>query len=131
MIEEFLLSLPGELYSSLIIIVCLSVVVIILGKAFKKADPLKPSKGLACIGEILVSTIDNFVNDNMGKNYEMIKPYFITLTLLVPSYFFAGLIGLPAPMTYLSIPLTLALVTSTPHLSHIIPLYLTLLYLPQ
>ena len=111
MIDEFLLSLPAEVYSSLIVVIALSIFSIILGSSIKKADPLKPTKGLAFIAETIVTTISDFIDNNIGRHYEKLKPYFIVLMMLLPSYFLIGLLGLPSPMTYFGIPLTFALIT--------------------
>lgn len=109
--EKFLLSLPGEIYSSLIVVIILSVLFILMGMAIKRADPLKPTKGLAFIGEYLVTFIEDFVNNNMGKKYDKLKPYLMLLIIVIPSYFLVGLLGLPSPMTYFGVPLTFALIT--------------------
>lgn len=111
MMEKFLLKLPAETYSSLIVILLLCIFVIIVGNKIKKADPLKEPKGLAFIGEYAVSFVDNFVESNMGKKYDKLKPYFLTLMLMIPSYFLIGLFGLPSPMTNYSIPLAIAFIT--------------------
>ena len=109
--EKFLNSLPGEIYSSLIVVIVLSVVFILMGNALKKADPMKPTKGLAFLGEYLFTFTNEFVDNNMGKNYNKLKPYLMLLIILIPSYFLVGLFGLPSPMTYWGIPLTFALIT--------------------
>ena len=109
--EKFLSALPGEIYSSLIVVIILSFLFILMGNSIKKADPLKPSKGLAFVGEYIVTFIDDFINNNMGKRYDKLKPYFMVLMLLIPSYFLIGLFGLPSPMTYWGIPLSFALIT--------------------
>lgn len=109
--EKFLLKLPAETYSSLIVVIVLSILIIFMGRTIRKADPLKPTKGLAFIGEYLVSFVDGFVDNNIGKKYDKLKPYFITLILLIPSYFMVGLLGLPSPMTNYSVPLSFALIT--------------------
>ena len=109
--EKFFASLPGEIYSSLIVVLFLSALFILMGRAIKKANPLKPTRGLAFIGEYIVTFIDEFIENNMGKRYDKLKPYFMVLMLLIPSYFLIGLFGLPSPMTYYGIPLTFALLT--------------------
>ena len=109
--ERFLSKLPGEIYSSLIVVILLSILFILMGIALKRADPLKPSRGLAFVGEYIVTFVEDFINSNMGKKYDKLKPYFMILMLLIPSYFLIGLFGLPSPMTYWGIPLTFALIT--------------------
>lgn len=108
---EFLMKLSGETYSSLIVVAILCVLMVIIGNKVKKADPLKPSKGLVFVGEYVVSFVDGFVENNMGKRYDKLKPYFLVLMMMIPSYFLIGLFGLPSPMTLYSVPLTLALIT--------------------
>lgn len=109
--EKFLNSLPGEIYSSLIVVMVLGIVFILMGNSIKKSDPMKPTKGLAFIGEYLFTFVNEFVDNNMGKNYNKLKPYLMLLIVLIPSYFLVGLFGLPSPMTYWGIPLTFALIT--------------------
>ena len=109
--EKFLKNLPGEIYSSLIVVLLLAILFVLMGRAIKKADPLKPTKGLAFVGEYLVSFIEDFVENNMGKRYDKLKPYIMLLIVLIPSYFLIGLFGLPSPMTYWGIPLTFAFIT--------------------
>ena len=109
--KSFFMSLSGETYSSLIVVIILCVLMIIIGNKVKKADPLKPSKGLVFVGEYMVSFVDGFVENNIGKRYDKLKPYFLVLMLMIPSYFLIGLFGLPSPMTLYSVPLSLALIT--------------------
>lgn len=109
--DKFLSVLPGEIYSSLIVVVILSILFILIGRSIKRADPLKPTKGLAFIGEYIVTFINDFIDNNMGKKYDKLKPYFMLLFIMIPSYFLVGLLGLPSPMTYWGIPLSFALIT--------------------
>lgn len=109
--ENFFSNLPAEIYSSLIVVAILSILFVLMGRAIKKSDPLKPTRGLAFVGEYIVTFIDNFIENNMGKKYDRLKPYFMILIILIPSYFLIGLFGLPSPMTYYGIPLTFALIT--------------------
>ena len=103
--------LPGEVIMSLIvmgIILLLCVVIFIL---VKKADPLKKPKGLLGIFEMAVDKVDSLVDDNMGKGFENYGGYILTLAMFIIFCFIIGITGLPNPLTYLGVPLSLALIT--------------------
>ena len=103
--------MPGELFVSLIVMLVIAIIAIILGHAIKKADPKKPTKGLAMWAETLVTFSDNKVKDILGDAYLPFAPYFLFLVCFIPLAFVTGLFGMPSPMTYYTIPLCLAFVT--------------------
>ncbi len=100
-----------ELLVSLLVMFIIAILAIILGCAIKKANPKKPTKGLAFVAETLVTFSDNQITKILGTAYLKFSPYLIFLYTYIPFAFIAGLFGLPSPMTYFTIPLCLALVT--------------------
>lgn len=100
-----------ELIVSLIVMFIIAVVAIVLGCSIKKADPKKPTKGLAFVAETLVTYADNQISELLGTVYLRFSPYLIFLLLYIPMAFVSGLFGLASPMTYYTIPLCLALVS--------------------
>lgn len=100
-----------ELIASLIVMFIIAVVAIVFGCATKKADPKKAPKGLALVAETVVSFVDNQIKDNLGTVYQRFTPYMVFLYAYIPVAFVIGLLGLPSPMTYFTIPLCLGLVT--------------------
>ena len=109
--KYFIDKAPGELIVSLIIMLVIAIIGIILGLAIRKADPKKPTKGLANIAEIMVTFADDKVKGTLGTAYLPFSTYYLFLVIYIPLAFVAGLFGLASPMNYYTIPLCLALVT--------------------
>lgn len=109
--DYFVNKMPGELYTSLIIMIIIAIFAIILGYKIKKADPTKPPKGLAFIADYLVDFSQNSITSILGNVYLRFTPYFIFLILYIPLCFISGLFALPSPMNLYLVPLCLALVT--------------------
>ena len=103
--------IPGEVYSS--ILVCLIGVVLffIIFILAKRADPLKKPKGLLSLAEIAVTKIDEMVHENMGKRFMKMAPYIMVLYFYIFLCFIIGLIGVPSPMGYYMVPLSISLIT--------------------
>ena len=103
--------LSGEVISSLIIVFILMVIYIIMGILARHHDPLKKSRGLLLLGEILVNFFENLAESIMGKRFRG----FGGVLLAVASYLFIafiwGLTGLPAPITNLAVALSLGFTT--------------------
>ena len=100
-----------ELIASLLVMLIVAIIGIVLGAAIKKADPKKPTKGLAIAAELIVEFSSKQITNNLGTAYLTFTPYLVFLYLYVPLAFVIGLFGLPSPITYFTIPLCLALVT--------------------
>lgn len=109
--DFFKFNIAGEVMMSLIVVFLLIILCVVLFVLVKKADPLKRPKGLLAIAEIGVETVDGLVDDNMGKGFENFGGYVIAIGLFIFSSFIIGLTGLPNPLTYLGVPLSLALCT--------------------
>lgn len=102
----------AEVLSSLIILIIIALFSLIIFIVFKKADPLKerPSK-FVCVITTLVEMVQNFVISIMGKKWINFSGYAMFLFLYVFMAFTFSLVGLPGPMTHLTVPLSLGLLT--------------------
>ena len=103
-------SAPG-VYSSLIVVFVVIVLAIIVGILARRQDPLKKPKGLLLLAEIGVNTFDGMVNEYMGPNFKGFGGYVLAIAVYLFLSFIFGLTGLPSPVTYMAIPLSLALIT--------------------
>lgn len=101
---------PG-VYSSLIVVFVVIVLAIIVGILARRQDPLKKPKGLLLLAEIGVNTFDGMVNEYMGPNFKGFGGYVLAIAVYLFLSFIFGLTGLPSPVTYMAIPLSLALIT--------------------
>ena len=112
MFENFLTwELSGEVLSSLIVMVIVAVVFIIAGIMARFHDPLKPSKGLLFFMETLVNFFDGLVEELMGPRFKGFGGFIMAIASYLFIAFIFGLTGLPSPITYLAIPLSLGLVS--------------------
>lgn len=98
-----------------IICLCLclaiSVFAIIIGAVAKKHDYKKAPKGMLLLIDWAVERIDEFVRDNMGLGFENFGGILLGISAFLISNFIIGVTGLPTPMGYLPVPLTLGLTT--------------------
>ena len=109
--EYIVYDMPAELIVSLFVMLIIAIIAIILGHKIKKADPTKPPKGATFVADLLVDKSINNIRSILGEAYEKFAPYYIFLILYIPLAFISGLFGLPSPIMYFSIPLTLAFVS--------------------
>lgn len=103
--------IPVEIFVSVGIMALLCILAIVFGAIIKKADPLKKPSTAVVITETVVGGIDNFVVSMMGEKFRKFVPYFIGIAMYLPLAFITGLFGLPSPIGYYVVPLSLALVT--------------------
>lgn len=103
--------LPGEIYSSIILMCILLIFCIVVKIKAHFTDPLKRPKGIVFIAETYVGYIDSLVEENMGKQFKFLSPYFGFLAAYIFGSFLIGVSGLPSPLTFYWIPFMLALVT--------------------
>ena len=103
--------LSPETISSLIVIgiICLLSIYIAIRARF--ADPLKKPKGILFLAEVGVNFFDGLVSDLMGPQFKGWGGYFLAIAVYLFISFIFGLTGLPSPVTNLSVPLTLALLS--------------------
>jgi len=98
--NDFLISLPAETYTSLMVLMIISIFSFIIYSKSKEIDPLKKPKGIMLIAEWLVSTIQRLLATNMGSYFRYLEPYFLTVMLYIFIGFIFGLTGLPSPISY-------------------------------
>lgn len=107
----FKLDIPGEVISSLIVIAIILVLAIIIAIQAHFQDPLKKPKGLLLIAEIGVKFFDNFVKDLTGTALPNFGGFIMGVACYLFIAFIFGLTGLPSPVTYMAVPLSLGLTT--------------------
>ena len=109
--ERLKFDLSGEVIVALIIVFIVVLFSIYIGIRAKTADPLKRPKGILLLAEIVVEKADEFVHDTMGVGFSNYGGIIIGQITFLALGFLAGILGLPTPMTNLSIPLSLGLST--------------------
>ena len=109
--QFFTIRIPGELISSLIVILIIIILSIIIGILAARQNPLKKPKGLLLMAEIGVDFFDNFSRDLVGTSLPNFGGFVMGVALYLFISFIFGLTGLPSPVTYMAIPLSLGLVT--------------------
>ena len=102
-------------------IICLAIVLflivffivsgIIFTIANKKELYKKRPKGFILLMELAVEKLEGFVQKNMGEGFEMFAGLFLGIVPYLALNFVIGITGLPTPMTYLPVPLSLGLTT--------------------
>lgn len=105
----FTIDIPGEVYSSLIVMGIIAILCIIVGILAKKADPLKKPKGILLLAEVGVEFFDNFTANLIGTKLPNFGGVVMGLAIYLFLAFIFGLTGLPSPITYMAIPLSLGL----------------------
>lgn len=110
-IADYFLNLPAEIYSSIFVVIGLSIFAIVIGSKVKKADPLAEPTTTTFIGETIVGGIEKFTINTMGPRFKPYAPYFGFLAMYIPVSFIVGIIGLSSPIAYYGVPLILALTT--------------------
>ena len=112
MFENFFKAdIPGELISSLIVIGIIAILSIIVGILAARQNPLKKPKGLLLVAEIGVKFFDNFSRDLVGTTLPNFGGFIMGVAMYLFISFIFGLTGLPSPVTYMAIPLSLGLTT--------------------
>ena len=107
----FSLDIPGEIISSLIVILIIMVLAIIVGIQAHFQDPLKKPKGLLHLTEIGVKFFDNFASELAGTAMPNFGGFIMGVAVYLFIAFIFGLTGLPSPVTYMAVPLSLGLTT--------------------
>ena len=110
--EKFLSTdIAGEVISSIIVILIEMILFVIIGIMAHFHDPLKKPKGLLLLGEYGVEFFDGLTESLMGPRFRGFGGFAMAISIYVFLAFIFGLTGLPSPMTYLAIPLSLGLTT--------------------
>ena len=107
----FKIDIPGEVISSLIVMLIIVILAIIIAIQAHFQDPLKKPKGLLLIAEIGVQFFDNFVKDLTGSALPNFGGFIMGVATYLFIAFIFGLTGLPSPVTYMAVPLSLGLTT--------------------
>lgn len=105
----FTTDIPGEVYSSLIVMAIVMVLAIIVGIKAHFQDPLKRPKGLLLITEEGVKFFDNFTREYVGDALPNMGGFVMGIAVYLFIAFIFGLTGLPSPVTYMAVPLSLGL----------------------
>ena len=103
---------PSELIVSLIVMGIIAILSFIVYFKSKKVDPLEKPKGIMLLAEMYVTMMVNLICTNMGKQYRKIGGAvygFLSMYLFI--CLIIGLLGVPSPITYLYVPLSLGLTT--------------------
>ena len=104
-------NLAGGVVTSLIVILIMIILAIYIGIRAHFQDPLKRPKGLLLIAEIGVNFFENMAEGLLGKRFRIFGGYLMAIGVYMFLAFIFGLTGLPAPITYMAIPLSLGLST--------------------
>lgn len=103
----FKTEIAPEVISSMIVMLIIAVLAIIIGIQAHFQDPLKKPKGLLLIAEIGVKFFDNFVEGLIGNRLPGFGGVVMCCGVYLFIAFIFGLTGLPSPVTYMAVPLTL------------------------
>lgn len=101
----------GSLFSSLVCMLIILIAVIIVNIKARFVNPLKKPKGLMFFFETGVNFFDGMASDLMGPSFKNFGGYIFVISCYLFLAFIFGLTGLPSPMTNLSVPLSLGLMT--------------------
>lgn len=110
--EQFLTpTIPGEVWSSLLVMLIIAILAIIIGIQAHFQDPLKKPRGLLLIAIIGVRFFDGFVEGLIGNRIKGMGGMVMGVATYLFISFIFGLCGLPSPVTYMAIPLSLGMLT--------------------
>lgn len=93
--------------------ICLivSIFFVIAGIIAKHADPTKRPRGILLLLDWAVEKIDGFTKSNMGPAFENFGGILLGIICFLFLNMIIGITGLPTPMAYLPVPLSLGLLT--------------------
>ena len=100
-----------EVYSSLIVCLILIVFSVVVGILARFRKPTDRPKGILSAVEYGVTFFDKFAVDMMGPAFKGMGGFIMAIAMYLFTSFIFGLTGLPSPMTYIAIPLSLGLVS--------------------
>jgi len=108
MLENFFKTdISGEVISSLIVMGIIMILAFIIGIQAAHQDPLKKPKGLLLIAELGVKFFDNFVENLIGNRLPGFGGVIMAIAVYLFCAFVFGLTGLPSPVTYMAVPLSM------------------------
>jgi F-type H+-transporting ATPase subunit a len=109
--NSFLSSLPVETFTSLIVMIGISVLSFFVYFKSKKVSAFDTPKGFLLIVETFVVAIEKLLLQNMGKQFSFYGSYFVTITLYIFFGFLFGLTGLASPLSYYMNTFTIVLIS--------------------
>ena len=104
-------NLAGGVVSSLIVILIMIILSIYIGIRAHFQDPLKRPKGMLLVAEVGVNFFEGMAEGLLGKHFRGFGGYMMAIGVYMFIAFIFGLTGLPSPITYMAIPLSLGLST--------------------
>lgn len=104
-------NLAGGVVSSLIVILIMIILSIYIGIRAHFQDPLKRPKGILLVAEVGVNFFEGMAEGLLGKHFRAFGGYMMAIGVYMFIAFIFGLTGLPSPITYMAIPLSLGLST--------------------
>lgn len=107
----FKTDISGEIISSLIVMGIMMLLAVIVGIQARHQDPLKKPRGLLLITELGVKFFDNFATNLIGNRLPHMGGFIFGVAVYLFIAFIFGLTGLPSPVTYMAVPLSLGLTT--------------------
>ena len=103
--------LAPEVFSSLCVIGIICILCIIICIKANHHNPLKKTTGLLYIAEFGVTYFEDFVVGLAGERFRSLGGFIMGVATYLFLAFIFGLTGLPSPMTYIAVPLSLGLTT--------------------
>ena len=104
-------NLAGGVVTSLIVILIMIILYVYVGIRAHFQNPLKRPKGLLLLAEVGVNFFDNMAEGLLGHNFRNFGGYLMAMGVYMFLAFIFGLTGLPSPITYMAIPLSLGMST--------------------
>ena len=89
----FELDIPGEVISSLIVMVIVMILAVIVGIRARLHNPLKKPKGLLLVAEIGVKWFDNFARELVGPAIPQFGGFIMGVAVYLFIAFIFGLTG--------------------------------------
>jgi len=104
--------LSGPIFSSLLIILILSIMFIYVGKKVEKLSPTDTPKGIVFFWVTVVGFFNNFIKENLsGKRFYMFGPYLFSVIIFLAIGNTISLIGLAPPFSNLGLAMTMSVLT--------------------
>lgn len=102
-----------EVVVSLLVMLIIAILSFVIYFKFKKAneEPLKIPTGFVLVVSLFVDFIDKLTVNTMGARNKKLAGFMLCLAMYIFLAFTIGLTGLSSPITYLGVPLSLALCT--------------------
>lgn len=108
---SYLRNLPGQVKSTIGIVIVLSVFFIILGNRVKKVDPSKKTPKWLVPWIMLVELINGFTKNNIGKRWKSYAPYFLTLGIFLFCANTCSIFAMDNPSSYIMVNFALGIIS--------------------